>query len=202
MKQFASFLLYVATPVASLLVLIWITSFAFEWTSPELLGEIMGLMLAALFLGELKQESIGKLYEAVAAVSIKTADFQRLNRSILKKIKTIRWIFFYSNCVKLAGGAAALCLVHGKPTDPNMKYAFIISAELLVIASIFFSRLWCEVNASETLLINFKEDAAAKEKRTELSEKMRTSVAFIDDSTIRSFQAEPKAIFQSKKVIN
>lgn len=199
MKRFASFLLYVATPAAALGGLVWIAPYAQEAVGSELLGEILGLMLAALYLGELKQESIGKFYEAVAAVSVKTADFQKLNRSIIKKIKAIRWMFLFSNCVKLAGGAAALCMAHGKSSDPRMQYAFIISGEALVVAFIFFFRLWCEVDASEKLLISFKEDSASKEKRAELSEKMRQPGSFTEDATIRSFQAEPQPVFHPGK---
>jgi hypothetical protein len=175
----------------------WLLSpLVLDVVSPSTVGMCFTALFAAIYLGELKQESIGQLYQALAVSNLQSSEQASLNEAGLRKIRQIRRIFLLSNVVKAVGAVCALYLTGEK--TPLLSPATVVAAAAfaLWVAVILFARLWAEVSASERLLISSKiATMLAQRREAFLAESSKAeSHDFDSDVAAKSFSQQPEEI--------
>jgi hypothetical protein len=196
MKRSLAVPFYLVCLGSSIAASYWLAPLMFLYASPATVGVILSAVFAALYLGELKQESIGQLYQALASSSLKSAEQAAFNEKALAKITAIRRIFLQSNILKLLGTAAGLYLLNEKQTPipvPSVEVARF-ALGMLFFSILLFARLWCEVSSAERLLIAVKLATMLQDRRKAFLDESATSSShdFENDDVARSFSNPPR----------
>lgn len=166
--------------------------------SSPTVGTVFVAFFAALFLGELKQESIGQLYQALAASYLNSSEQVCFNEAALKKIRTIRQVFLASNIVKFTGVAAGLFLSGEKPPPLSTPDAMgtRLAAFCALVSVLIFARLWFEVSAAERILIDVKTRALLDARREAFAAESEKAAPhnFSHDAAAASFESAPHTL--------
>lgn len=194
----ASTIVYLAFVSFSAVISIYVGSGLLMLASPSTIGSVLVVVFAAIFVSELKQESIGQLYQALAISYFKTSEQAAFAQAGLRKVRTIRRIFLLSNGIKLVGSILAVYLVNEKQLPGTVHPAWIVSAACFVVsvALLCFARLWMEVSAAEELMMSVKFKSivhARKEALLSSLEKAREH-DFANDPIAESFLAPSKPL--------
>ena len=156
------------------------------------LGACLGAIFAALYIGELKQESINQLYQALAAANLRSAELAVFSDQALARVRSIRRLFLLSNVVKLLGALGGMYLLNEKTASPSEQIiALRFGLETLFLSLLLFARLYAEVSSTESLLLAIKQQAALKAKRDAFlaAGKSAKSHDFSSDPAAQSFEA-------------
>lgn len=195
MKGKGPFLFYGIQVLAAWILSWFLPHYFFIVISYATIGTGLVAFFAALYLSELKQESIGQLYQALAASNLRSVDQVLFNEAALEKIRTIRRMFLLSNILKFLGAGAGLYLSTEKspvfiPEDAA-RLAFLCA----LLSAILFARMWFEVSSSERALIDVKTQTMLDEKAKEFLAHSSTAAAydFDADPAVQSFHAAAHA---------
>lgn len=210
-KQGFSVAFYGVAIVGIYLISRFSSPFLLEWLQPATVGAGAVTIFAALYVGELKQESVGQLYQALAAASLKTAEMVYFHEAVLGRVRAIRKILLVSNIVKLCGSIAGIYLINEKVSAspgvlvpvPTMAHGAVVTLMVSIgLSLLIFARLWCEVNNAENALISAKEDALLKQRKKEFLGESQASSAhdFNSDDASRSFRKRSEKVKASALV--
>ncbi len=171
-----------------------------ELFQPATIGAAFVVIFGALYVGELKQESVGQLYQAIASAWFKTTDLALFNSTVIQRIRSIRKWLLLSNLIKLIGALAAVYLLNEKPlqssTPPYVLSSIAVGIVSLGLSLLCFARLWFEVSRAEDLLIQVREDAISKQRRQAFVAESNASLEhdFEEDDAAQSFSKKPKTV--------
>lgn len=178
-------LLFYGIPIVGAWAVSWfLPPLVFLMASPSTFGTGVVAFFAALYLSELKQESIGQLYQALAVSNLRSYDQVSFNEAALEKIRTIRRMFLLSNILKFLGAGAGLYLSTEKSPVLIPEDMARLSILCAFMAALLFARMWFEVSASERILIDLKTQAM-------LDERTKTFLARTEAASPYDFESDP-----------